>query len=69
MNGAVVAIDVEIAELHARLGDVLNRVRYGGQHLRILRHGRPVADLVPVRDAAKANVAPSIRVRRKGKPS
>lgn len=43
--------EMPLSEFRANAASVLDRVQQG-QTVRILRHGKPVADLVPVRDVA-----------------
>lgn len=42
--------ELPLSEFRANAAAVLDRVQQG-QTVRILRHGKPVADLVPVREA------------------
>jgi prevent-host-death family protein len=42
--------ELPLSEFRANASAVLDRVEQG-QTVRILRHGKPVADLVPIRDA------------------
>lgn len=46
-----VAENVAATDAARSLGDLLNRVMYGGQSFVITRHGRPVAELVPAQAA------------------
>ncbi len=43
-------LEMPLSEFRANASSVLDQVQQG-QAVRILRHGKPVADLVPVRDA------------------
>lgn len=43
---------VPATEASRNLGDLLNRVTYGGERIVITRHGRPVAELTPIQAAA-----------------
>jgi prevent-host-death family protein len=37
-------------KLRKELADVLNRVKYNGEHIRVTKYGKPVAALVPIVD-------------------
>jgi prevent-host-death family protein len=41
---------VSTVELREQLGDLLNRVAYAGEHVVILRRGKPVAAIVSMED-------------------
>lgn len=41
---------VSATELARSLGDILGRIRYKGESFTVVRNGRPVARLTPVRD-------------------
>ncbi len=49
--------ELPLSEFRANAASVLDRVQQG-QTVRILRHGKPVADLVPVRET-EANRLPN----------
>lgn len=51
--------DIGVKELKARLSDAL-RAAESGESIRVTRHGRPVAELVPPRDP----VTPEEQMRR-----
>src|SRR6185312_6653657 len=42
--------EVTIEDVRTNLGDLANRVGYGGERLVITRHGKPVAALVSIAD-------------------
>ena len=42
---------VSVSEARDALADILNRVAYGGERVRLVRRGREIAAVVPVRDA------------------
>lgn len=44
---------LSLSDFRARASEMLDRVE-NGETVRILRHGKPVADLVPVRPEAEA---------------
>lgn len=44
-------VDMSVTETRDHLGDILGRVQYGGQRIKITRHGRSAAVLMPVEDA------------------
>jgi prevent-host-death family protein len=41
-----------ISQARRELADIVNRVAYGGQRIRLMRHGRAIAAIVPVEDLA-----------------
>lgn len=43
---------LSLSEFRAHASEMLDLVEQKGETVRILRHGKPVAELVPVRDAA-----------------
>ena len=43
---------LEASQLRQGISDAMNTVAYTGQRISIRRHGKPVAVLVPVEDAA-----------------
>ncbi len=43
---------LEVSQLRQTISDAMNTVAYTGQRISIRRHGKPVAVLVPVEDAA-----------------
>jgi prevent-host-death family protein len=45
--------DISIAELRARLGDLVSRVSYKHDRVVITRHGKPVAALISASDMEK----------------
>ena len=47
---------ISATELVRALGDILGRIRYKGESFTVLRNGKPVARLTPVRDAHPATV-------------
>ncbi len=52
-------LDVQVSDAKARLGELLSEVERG-RTIRITRHGRPVARLVPEPEARAAEVADAI---------
>lgn len=42
-----------VTDARAQLADLVNRVAYGGERFTLTRHGRAMAVLVPVSDAAR----------------
>ena len=42
--------EITIEDVRTNLGDLANRVGYGGERLVITRHGKPVAALVSIAD-------------------
>ncbi len=40
--------EVPVSEARSQLSELVNRVRYGGDHIVLTRHGRGVAALVPL---------------------
>jgi prevent-host-death family protein len=51
-------ITLPLSEFRANASSTLDLVQQG-QTVRILRHGKPVADLVPVRESAGDNALPN----------
>lgn len=51
-------ITLPLSEFRANASSTLDLVQQG-QTVRILRHGKPVADLVPVRGSADADALPN----------
>ena len=45
--------DISIAELRARLGDLVSRVSYNHDRVVITRHGKPVAAIISASDMEK----------------
>jgi prevent-host-death family protein len=43
---------IDVSQLRQQIADALNTVAYTGERIAINRHGKPVAVLVPVDDAA-----------------
>jgi prevent-host-death family protein len=41
-----------ISEARQEFADIVNRVAYGGQRIRLMRHGRAIAAIVPIEDVA-----------------
>jgi prevent-host-death family protein len=39
-----------ISEAREELASIVNRVAYSGEHVRLTRHGKPVAAVVPIKD-------------------
>ncbi len=46
-------MNVSVAEIRARLADVLNRVAYRGERIVLERRGKGVAAIVPLEDLAR----------------
>jgi prevent-host-death family protein len=42
--------DVPVTQARAQLADLINRVVYGGEHVVLTRHGRPLVGLVSAAD-------------------
>jgi len=53
-TAGLVDVDVEIGaeDLRTHLSDVLSKVAYGERRVLVTRHGRPLAVILPVSDAA-----------------
>ena len=44
---------ITATELARNLSDILNRVRYKGEHFKVVRNGEPVAELGPTLEAKR----------------
>lgn len=44
------AIDVTSEQLRLGLGELINRVKYGGERVRVTRRGKPAAALISIED-------------------
>lgn len=54
---------VSTVELREQLGDLLNRVAYAGEHVVILRRGKPVAAMVSMEDLQRLEAQASSGAR------
>jgi prevent-host-death family protein len=41
---------ITVSDLRKHMNEVLNRVKFGGERIIIVRHGKPVAVIVPLKD-------------------
>jgi prevent-host-death family protein len=54
---------VTVSEARQELADIINRVAYRGERIRLMRHGRAVAAIVPIDDVERLDGAdPSVRL-------